>query len=64
MTLRIEIDRDRCMGSGNCEFWAPAVFRVADDGIAEVLDPDGAPAERVRSAADGCPTGAITVHET
>jgi ferredoxin len=61
MTLRIEIDRERCMGSGNCEYWAPAVFKVGDDGVAIVLDPDGAPEDRIVLAAEGCPTSAIVL---
>lgn len=61
MTLRIEIDRDACMGSGNCLFWAAGVFDLDDDGVAIVLDPDGAPVDRVLLAVEGCPTKAITV---
>ena len=61
MTLRIEIDREACMGSGNCVFWAPGVFDLDDDGIAVVIDPDGAPEDRVMLAVDGCPTKAISV---
>ena len=30
------IDRDACMGSGNCVFWAPAVFDLDEDGVAVV----------------------------
>ena len=40
MALEIQIDRDACMGSGNCSFWAPGVFDLDDDGIAIVLDPN------------------------
>ena len=61
MTLRIEIDRDACMGSGNCLFWAAGVFDLDDDGVAIVLDPDAAPEDRVLLAMEGCPTKAITV---
>ncbi len=32
MTIRIEIDRDKCVGSGNCVFWAPGTFDLDDDG--------------------------------
>ena len=49
------------MGSGNCSFWAPAVFDLDDDGIAVVIDPDGAPVDKVVLAAQGCPTQAISV---
>lgn len=62
MTLRITVDRELCMGSGNCQFWAPGVFDIDDDGVAVVLDPAAAPEDRVVLAADGCPTKAITIH--
>jgi ferredoxin len=61
MTLRIEIDRAACMGSGNCQFWAPGVFDLDDDGIAIVLDPTAAPEDRIVLAVEGCPTKAITM---
>lgn len=49
------------MGSGNCQFWAPGVFDLDDDGIAVVLDPDAAPVDRIALAVEGCPTKAITI---
>jgi ferredoxin len=58
---RIEIDRDRCVGSGNCLFWAPNTFDLDDGGTAVVIDPDGDGEELARVAADGCPTRAINV---
>lgn len=61
MALSIEINREVCMGSGNCSFWAPGVFDLDDDGIAIVVDPDGAPEEKTVLAAQGCPTQAITL---
>lgn len=63
MGLEIKIDRETCMGSGNCSFWAPGVFDLDDDGIAIVLDAEAAPKEKVVLAAQGCPTQAITVYE-
>jgi len=59
--LDIRIDVDRCMGSGNCLFWAPETFDLSDDGYAVVLDASGSDEERVRIAAEGCPTGAISL---
>ena len=61
VALEIEIDRDVCMGSGNCSFWAPGVFDLDDDGIAIVIDPDGAPEDKIILAAQGCPTQAIAI---
>lgn len=57
----IQIDRDKCMGSGNCGWWAPATFDLDDDGFAIVTDPAGDDDERLRNAARGCPTGAIEI---
>lgn len=64
MALEIEIDRDVCMGSGNCMYEAPGVFDLDADGIAVVLDPSAAPEDKVIAAARKCPTGAITVRVT
>ena len=61
MALRIEIDREKCMGSGNCSFWAPGVFDLDDDGIAFVVDPEGDPEDKIVLAAEGCPTQAISI---
>jgi ferredoxin len=59
--FEIRIDVERCMGSGNCMFWAPETFDLADAGHAVVLDPAASDEERVRIAAQGCPVGAISL---
>ncbi len=61
MAIEITIDRDLCMGSGNCSFWAPGVFELDDDGVAEVADVSAQPADKIILAAQGCPTQAIAV---
>lgn len=61
MSLAIEINRDVCMGSGNCSFWAPGVFDLDDDGVAIVTDPAGESEDKIILAAQGCPTQAISV---
>jgi ferredoxin len=61
VALRIVIDGDRCVGSGNCLYWAPATFDLGDDGISVVVDPGGDDEDRIRVAEEGCPTRAITV---
>lgn len=58
--MKISIDRDKCMGSGNCAFHAPHTFAIDDEVKAVVLDPDGDPTAAVTNAVEGCPTGAIT----
>jgi ferredoxin len=59
--LRIEIDATKCMGSGNCSFWAPATFDLGEDGIAYVLDPEGDDEDKIVLAGQGCPTQAIAI---
>jgi ferredoxin len=61
MGIEIDIDRDACMGSGNCVFAAPGIFELDDDSVARVVDPEASPEEAVVTAARQCPTHAITV---
>jgi ferredoxin len=60
--MRVTVDEDLCVGTGQCEMICPEVFEV--DLVAEVTDehPDHSLHERVREAADACPTRAILVH--
>jgi ferredoxin len=55
------VDRDACMGSGNCVFWAPTVFDLDEDGVAVVRGEIVGHEEEVRTAAKNCPTSAIRV---
>lgn len=59
--IRIEVDRDLCIGSGDCVDSAPNVFELDDDGKAIVIDPDGASTDDVIDAARNCPVTAIFV---
>ena len=59
--LEIRIDVERCMGSGNCLFWAPDTFDLSDEGHSVVTDPAASDEERLRIAAQGCPVGAISL---
>ena len=64
MGLDVRLDRDVCMGSGNCMYEAPGAFALDDDGIAFVVDPAAAGEDKVLLAARTCPSRAITVHRT
>jgi ferredoxin len=57
----IEIDREICMGSGVCTVYAAATFVIDDETKSTVQDAAGDPLERIKIAAEACPTGAITV---
>lgn len=47
------------MGTGNCEYEAPHVFEVGDEGTAGVIGPVNADDQKVRAAVDACPVGAL-----
>lgn len=62
---RIEVDRERCVGSGTCEALASDVFEVDDDGVLVVHRPDPPDDELsdVREAVQACPTRALSLAE-
>jgi class 3 adenylate cyclase len=65
MTLRVRVDRHKCIGAGNCITIAPTAFDWlrGDLGKAEVLDTDSVEDELLREATFACPTGAIVIDE-
>ncbi|GAB3737959.1 ferredoxin [Amycolatopsis oliviviridis] len=55
--MRLEVDRERCVGAGMCVLTAPEVFgQDEEDGRVRLLDPE--PAE-VGDAVQLCPASAI-----
>lgn len=65
MTLKVRVDRHKCIGAGNCISIAPTVFDwlKGDSGKAEVLDPDSVDDELLREAAFACPTWAVVIDD-
>jgi len=61
MDLEVDIDRDVCMGSGNCTYEAPGVFELDEDGVSSVVRAVDGAEENVIAAARKCPTRAISV---
>lgn len=60
--MQASIDRDGCIGCGQCADICPAVFRMAEDELAEVYAaPAAAEEDAVREAADSCPVLVISV---
>jgi ferredoxin len=62
---QIEVDRDRCVGSGTCAALASDVFEVDDDGVLVVHRPEPGEDELsdVRDAVQACPTRALSLVE-
>ncbi|GHJ40986.1 ferredoxin [Streptomyces sp. TS71-3] len=64
--MQVEVDRDKCVASGQCVLTAPEVFDQDDDeGKVVVLDDTPAPAAhgRARQAAAMCPGVAISLRD-
>ncbi|MCQ5129501.1 ferredoxin [Butyricicoccus faecihominis] len=59
--MEVKIDRDGCISCGLCEGTCPEVFRIADDGLAEVYHQpdDDAQKAGAQEAAGGCPVSVI-----
>ncbi len=58
--IEVRVERDRCIGSGNCVFWAPDSFDLDDAGISVPHLAQGADEGPVLRAVAGCPVGALT----
>ncbi|MEV7423577.1 MULTISPECIES: ferredoxin [unclassified Streptomyces] len=63
--MRVSIETDKCVGSGQCVMLAPDVFDQGDDGIVLLLqdEPPEETHEDVRQSAMMCPTRLIHVAE-
>ncbi|RKD33598.1 ferredoxin [Lacrimispora algidixylanolytica] len=61
--MKAEVDREGCIECGLCASTCPEVFRMGDDGPAEVIVdevPDSVE-ESAIEAQDGCPVAVIKV---
>lgn len=61
--MKVSVDDDVCAAFGVCVMTCPEVFVLGRHGYAEVLVDEVPPhlEDRVRQAADECPSRAITV---
>jgi ferredoxin len=61
--MKVSVDRELCIGAGNCVAIAPSVFQMDAENIAVVIDEVAAPDELLWQAAEACPTAAITLED-
>lgn len=61
--LRVEIDRDLCVGFGDCVDVAPEAFELDDEEIAVFTRPDDTSREELLRACRACPVDAITARD-
>lgn len=61
--LRVEIDRDLCVGFGDCVDVAPEAFELDDEEIAVFTAPEDTSREELLRACRACPVDAITARD-
>ena len=61
--MKIVVDRDECIGCGNCSDIAPDVFELDDEGLSHVTNPEGANDDTIREAAESCPVDCILLQD-
>jgi ferredoxin len=59
--IHLVVERDVCIGSGDCVDALPSVFRLDEEDKAVVIDPDAATVDEIVGAAMNCPIAAIFV---
>jgi ferredoxin len=61
--LKVRVDRDLCIGAGNCVAAAPTVFKLDKNNKAVVLEPESVDEDTLMDAAESCPVDAIIVED-
>ena len=63
--MKVQVDRERCVGHGRCYVLCPQVFDEDEEGYAVVTAAEvpAALEEKVLLAADNCPEHAIAISE-
>ena len=64
--MRIEINMETCLNSGQCAYMQPELFEVDDDGVPTVLVSGELTPEQLEAANDAvdvCPSQSITLVE-
>ena len=60
--MKATIEREGCISCGLCAETCPAVFYIADDGLADIKqDPTPETLEACADAEQGCPVNVIQV---
>ena len=61
--MKVSVDRDLCIGVGNCTAIAPEAFELDEENKAVVIHPMTVDEDIVMSAAESCPENAIIVED-
>jgi ferredoxin len=63
VSVRATVDRDLCIGAGNCVRLARGYFALDEEDIAVVVEGADAPAQELQDAERSCPAGAIVLRD-
>lgn len=60
--MKVEVNKDACIGCGACAAICPDVFEMDDEGLSSVIKEEISDdlKEDVEEAVDSCPTSAIS----
>ena len=61
--MKVRVDKELCIGVGNCVAFAPTVFELDEENKAVVLDPASVDDDTLMEAAESCPESAIIVED-
>ena len=59
MNSKPYVDQDVCIGCEVCANMVPEVFRMTENSVAEVYNPEGATTKNIQEAIDSCPVSCI-----
>lgn len=61
--MKVRVDREACIGVGNCVAFAPAVFQLDKENKAVVIDASSVDFNTLLEAAKSCPENAIIIED-
>ena len=61
--MKVRIDRNLCIGLGNCVAVAPTVFKLDKSYKAVVIKQESVDEDTLMSAAESCPENAVIIED-
>ena len=61
--MKVRVDRDLCIGVGNCVALAPTVFALDEENKSIDIDPSSVDDDTLQEAAESCPEDAIIIED-
>ncbi len=61
--MKVRVDKELCIGIGNCVAVAPTVFELNEENKANVVNSNSVDDNTILEAAESCPQNAIIVED-